>query len=532
MSAATEREAIWGALDRPWDLLIIGGGITGGSVLREATRAGLKALLVEQRDFAWGTSSRSSKLVHGGLRYLASGDVPLVRQSIRERKRLMAEGHGLVVPLDFMLATHREEGGKHWQGRAGIFLYELLTGRWPRGNHRPDRLRELEPALAQDEGLLGVPYDEAWVDDARLVLRILREAVTAGGSALNYVRVTGLLREEGRVAGVELHDTVGQRSATVRARAVVNATGVWADQVRAHVSGTPKLRPLRGSHLVFSSQRFPLTHGISFRHPSDNRFVCVLPWEDATLVGTTDLDHRLALDEEPSISPEELAYLMEAVQAEFPSLRLTLEDVVSCYAGVRPVISSGASDPSKESREHLVLEEEGLLTVTGGKLTTCRAIAHDALRALRGRLPELVALKSDGPFLDTPPSLDEASLTPQARLRLRGRYGAAVSALVASAQPGELAPVSRTSTLWAELRWAARGESVVHLEDLLLRRVRLGLLLPDGGESLLPAIRALCQEELGWDDTRWESEARAYRALWHTHYAVPRIPTEISVAAS
>jgi glycerol-3-phosphate dehydrogenase len=223
---------------------------------------------------------------------------------------------------------------------------------------------------------------------------------------------------------------------------------------------------------------------------------------------------------------------MEAVEARFPSLRLTLDDVVSCYSGVRPVISSGASDPSKESREHLVLEEEGLLTVTGGKLTTCRAIAHDALRALRGRLPELAALKSDGPFLDTPPSLDEASLTPQARLRLRGRYGAAVSALVASAQPGELGPVSRTSTLWAELRWAARGESVVHLEDLLLRRVRLGLLLPDGGESLLPALRALCQQELGWDDTRWESETRAYLALWRTHYAVPRDTTDISVAAS
>jgi glycerol-3-phosphate dehydrogenase len=359
------------------------------------------------------------------------------------------------------------------------------------------------------------------VDDARLVLRILREAVTAGGSALNYVRVTGLLREEGRVAGAELHDTVGQRSTTVRARAVVNATGAWADQVRAHVSGTPKLRPLRGSHLVFSSQRFPLTHGISFRHPSGNRFVCVLPWEDATLVGTTDLDHHLALDAEPSISPEEVAYLMEAVQAEFPSLRLTLEDVVSCYAGVRPVISSGASDPSKESREHLVLEEEGLLTVTGGKLTTCRAIAHDALRALRGRLPELAALKSDGPFLDTPPSLDEASLTPQARLRLRGRYGAAVSALVASAQPGELAPVSRTSTLWAELRWAARHEHVVHLDDLLLRRVRLGLLLPDGGAAHLPALRALCQRELGWDDARWDSEARAYLTLWRAHYGLP-----------
>ncbi|WNG35382.1 FAD-dependent oxidoreductase [Archangium violaceum] len=524
MSAFTERETLWGALAAPWDLIIIGGGITGASVLREATRAGLKALLVEQRDFAWGTSSRSSKLVHGGLRYLANGDVPLVRQSIRERQRLLAEGNGLVQPLDFMLASHPREGGKHWQGRAGIFVYELLTGRWPRGNHATAQLRELEPSLVQEEGLIGVPYDEAWVDDARLVLRILREGVAAGGSALNHVRVTGLLREDGRVTGVELMDTVGQRSATVRARAVVNATGVWADSVRAHLSAAPKLRPLRGSHLVFSSQRFPLAHGISFRHPRGDRFVCVMPWEDSTLVGTTDLDHHPSLDQEPSISSEEVAYLMEAVESRFPALKLTLDDVVSCYAGVRPVISSGASDPSKESREHLVLEEEGLVTVTGGKLTTCRAIAHDALRALRRRIPELASLEPEGPFLGTPPSLDDAPLSPEARLRLRGRYGADAPALVAMARPGELDSVPGTSTLWAELRWAARNESVVHLDDLLLRRVRLGLLLPRGGEAHLSAIRTLCQQELGWDDTRWESEARAYLTLWRTHYALPEQP--------
>ncbi|HEX5745964.1 MAG TPA: glycerol-3-phosphate dehydrogenase/oxidase [Archangium sp.] len=524
MSASTQRETLWGALAAPWDLIIIGGGITGASVLREATRAGLKALLVEQRDFAWGTSSRSSKLVHGGLRYLATGDVPLVRQSIRERQRLLAEGNGLVKPLDFMLASHPREGGKHWQGRAGIFVYELLTGRWPRGNHATARLRQLEPSLVQEEGLIGVPYDEAWVDDARLVLRILREAVAAGGSALNHVRVTGLLREDGRVAGVELTDTVGQRSATVRARAVVNATGVWADSVRAHLSAAPKLRPLRGSHLVFSSQRFPLAHGISFRHPRGDRFVCVMPWEDSTLIGTTDLDHHPSLDQEPSISSEEVAYLMEAVESRFPALKLTLEDVVSSYAGVRPVISSGASDPSKESREHLVLEEEGLVTVTGGKLTTCRAIAHDALRALRHRLPELAALEPHGPFLGTPPALEDAPLSPEARLRLRGRHGADAPALVAMARPGELDAVPGTSTLWAELRWAARHENVVHLDDLLLRRVRLGLLLPRGGTAHLPALRALCQQELGWDDARWESEAHAYLTLWRTHYALPEQP--------
>ncbi|HSP79949.1 MAG TPA: glycerol-3-phosphate dehydrogenase/oxidase, partial [Myxococcaceae bacterium] len=509
------------ALEQPWDLLVIGGGITGASILREASRAGLKALRVEQRDFAWGTSSRSTKLVHGGLRYLATGDLHLVRESIRERKRLLAEGRGLVVPLDFVLASHRREGTKRWQGRLGVSLYELLTGRWPRRSLDAEALHQWEPTLVQEEGLVGVPYDEAWVDDARLVLRILHEATASGGLALNYTRVTDLLREEGRVAGAKVEDVIGHRTTTVRARAVLNATGVWADQVRAHLSAAPKLRPLRGSHLVFPRERFPLAHGVSFRHPHDKRFVCAVPWEDSTLVGTTDLDHDRPLDEEPSISPAEAAYLLDAVEAEFPDLKLTLEDVVSCYAGVRPVISSGRSDPSKEPREHLVLEEEGLVTVTGGKLTTCRAIAHDALKALRRRLPELAALGREEPFLDTPPSLDDVPLPLPARLRLQGRHGADALAVVAAARPGELEPVPGSSTLWAELRWAARNESVVHLEDLLLRRTRLGLVLPGGGEALLPELRALCQQELGWDDARWEAEAHAYLSLWRTHHAPP-----------
>jgi glycerol-3-phosphate dehydrogenase len=527
MFEAGGREALWGALEQPWDLVIVGGGITGASILHEATRAGLKALLVEQRDFAWGTSSRSTKLVHGGLRYLATGDVHLVRQSIHERQRLLAEGAGLIIPLPFVLASHRREGRKRWQGRVGVAVYDVLTGRLPRGVYDSSTLHEKVPELVQEEDVRGVPYDEAWVDDARLVLRLLREAVVRGGAALNYARVTSLLREEGQVVGVELRDSAGERTATVRARAVVNATGVWADTVRAHLSAAPKLRPLRGSHLVFSRKRFPLTQGVSFQHPHDKRFVCVLPWEDATVVGTTDLDHTTSLDEEPSISPEEVAYLLESVQVEFPDLGLTLEDVVSCYSGVRPVIASGHDDPSKESRDHLVLVEEGLVTVTGGKLTTCRAIAHDALKVLKHRLPGVAALKKKGPFLETPPSLDDTPLAEDVRLRLRGRHGPDAPGLVAAARPGELEPVPDTSTLWAELRWAARAESIVHLDDLLLRRTRLGLLLPRGGEAHLPALRALCQEELGWDDARWEAETQAYLKLWRSHYSPPppaRIP--------
>jgi len=218
-----------------------------------------------------------------------------------------------------------------------------------------------------------------------------------------------------------------------------------------------------------------------------------------------------------------VSYLMAAAEALFPALNLSLSDVISTYAGVRPVIGSGQADPSRESRDHVVWEENGLLTVTGGKLTTFRLVALDALAAASGRLldlprlsRDLPALKPIGAELPGAEALDDWQ-----RRRLLGRYGADAAALVAAALPGELEPIPGTQTLWAELRWAARAEGVVQLDDLLLRRTRLGLLLPAGGESLLPAIRAISQPELGWDDARWEAEASAYLRLWRSSYSPP-----------
>jgi glycerol-3-phosphate dehydrogenase len=200
-----------------------------------------------------------------------------------------------------------------------------------------------------------------------------------------------------------------------------------------------------------------------------------------------------------------------------------VEDVVSTFAGVRPVIGSGEADPSKESRDHVVWEESGLMTVTGGKLTTFRLIALDVLKAVCDRLPDVPPLDARVPVLDQVDVILPGGehLDRTGRRRLLGRYGADAPSLVAAAKPGELEPVPGTQTLWAELRWAARAEGVVHLDDLLLRRVRLGHLLPQGGEALLPQVRAVCQAELGWDDVRWESEEAAYRELWHAHYSIP-----------
>jgi glycerol-3-phosphate dehydrogenase len=310
---------------------------------------------------------------------------------------------------------------------------------------------------------------------------------------------------------------------TLHAQVIINATGAWADELRGQINAPPRIRPLRGSHLIFPAWRLPVAQAISFLHPIDSRPVFIFPWEGITLVGTTDVDHTQPLCDEPRISPEEAAYLMAAVRAEFPSLNLTLDDVTATFAGVRPVIGTGQADPSKESRDHVVWEENGLLTVTGGKLTTFRLIALDALKAARRRLPDMPRPDSKMPVLNpinvALPGAER--LDDSTRRRLLGRYGADAPHLAAAAQAGELDPIPTTQYLWAELRWAARAEGVVHLDDLLLRRMRLGLLLPEGGKALLPRIRAICQPELGWDDARWEAEEAAFVELWRKAYALP-----------
>ncbi len=517
------RDGVWSDLAAPWDLIVVGGGITGAGILREAARLGLRALLVEQCDFGWGTSSRSSKLVHGGLRYLKEGRLRLTRAAVHERERLLAEGPGLIDPLGFLLTTYKGDHPGRWTYRAGLSIYDLLALQWSHRRYSPQDFQMLAPHVAQEGLEGGFRYGDAQTDDARLVLRLIREAVADGGAALNYAEAEGLLQAGGRVCGVRLRDRVQLRSAEVQARVVINATGAWADRLRREVGAEGRIRPLRGSHLIFPAWRLPVAQALSFLHPLDRRPVFIFPWEGITLVGTTDLDHDQPLDQEPCISPEEVAYLMAAVDAQCPALGLGLEDILSTFAGVRPVIGTGEHDPSKESRDHVVWEEGGLLTVTGGKLTTFRLIALDALRAVRHRLPEVGRLDADLPVL-APIDLElagEGALDDGARRRLLGRYAADAPALVAAAQPGELEAIPGTQTLWAELRWAARAEGVIHLDDLLLRRVRLGHLLPAGGEAEVPRIRAICQAELGWDDARWEAEAAAYRDLWRAAYGVP-----------
>jgi glycerol-3-phosphate dehydrogenase len=515
------REAIWRRLEEPWDLILIGGGITGAGILREATRMGLKALLLEQRDFAWGTSSRSSKLVHGGLRYLRQGRIGLLRTSVQERENLLDAGPGLVQPLGFLWATYEGSKPGRWLFEAGLSVYDLLAWQWSHTYHAARDFHMLAPHLRQRQLQGGFAYGDAQTDDARLVLRLIQEAVAGGAVALNYAKVTDLLHAGVAVSGVVVEDMVTGEMGLASGRAVVNATGAWADRLRAALGAPARLRPLRGSHLIFPSWRLPVAQAVSFAHPHDGRPVFIFPWEGVTIVGTTDVDHDTDLDAEPAISPEEAAYLMAAVAAYFPSLGVGLADALASFAGVRPVIGTGAA-PSDESRDHVIWQEDGLLTVTGGKLTTFRRIAHDALEAFRPRLPEM------GPWQDEAPALDPvggelggSGLDAETQQRLWGRYGASAPQVVAAAQDAELARIGDMPVLWAELRWAARAEQVVHLDDLLLRRVRLGLLAPEGGAGHEARIESICREELGWDEARWTEEWSAYRSLWRSYYAPP-----------
>lgn len=529
-----KRDALWEQLARSWDVVIVGGGITGAGILREATRMGLRALLVEQRDFAWGTSSRSSKLVHGGLRYLRQGRLSLTRASVRERERLLREAPGLVEPLDFLWVTYEGDRPGRWLFQLGLAVYDLLAGHWNHRFLRPAAVARLAPYLNREGLVGGFTYGDAQTDDARLVLRLIQEATAGRGVAINYVRAEQVLRGDGGlVRGVRVRDEIRERSADVYANSVINATGAWADRLRGQVVEREKaqrIRPLRGSHLVFPGNRLPVAQAISFAHPLDGRPVYIMPWERITLVGTTDVDHGQGLEWEPRISKQEVAYLMAAVEAHFGSLAINLEDAISTFAGVRAVVDSGKSNPSEESREHVVWEEDGLLTVTGGKLTTFRLVAQDALAAIGPRLgiaqasirEQTERILNDFTKVKIGPS-DPGALDEAARQRLWGRYGALAPEVARAARPGELARVPGSHCLWAEVRWAARAEGAVHLEDVMLRRTRLGLMLPEGGAALLERIGEICQCEMGWDDARREEEEAAYRTLWRRCYSVPAV---------
>lgn len=494
-----------------YDLVIVGGGITGAGILREAVRCGASVLLVEQGDFASGTSSWSSKLVHGGLRYLKQGHWRLTLESVRERQRLLDEAPGLVEAQPFLLPIYRDSGPGPWLIRLGLLVYDLMAGRLRSRWLGADEAIALEPSTRSEQRRGAMAYEDARTDDARLVLRLILDAIAAGAEALNYTRAA--LRGEGdRVCGVRLIDVGSGVQRDIDAALVINATGCWAGELAGAPAGAPVLRPLRGSHLVFPALRLPISRAVSWLHPADARPVFAYPWEGAVLYGTTDLDHRGDLSA-PRLGADEAEYLMAGLRFQFPALALKAADAISAFAGVRPVVASGRHDPSAESRESALWSSPGLVNITGGKLTTFRVTARQVLAEAARQQPRLAPAAEAAVFTAGAPGGDR---------RLQGRLGAvAAEALQRECPADEQQTIAGTPYRWAELRWSARHEHVRHLGDLLLRRTRLGLLMSGGGEAIFERVGAICREELGWDLACWQQELAQYRDDWQRQHAPP-----------
>jgi glycerol-3-phosphate dehydrogenase len=511
---------------RPWDVVVIGGGIVGAGVLREVARCGLRCLLVEQNDFASGTSSRSSKLIHGGLQYLARLELGMAWEAVRAREAMLRSEASLVERLGFVLPVL--DGGlsaRAWQYSALLTGYAALAGRLRVSRPLPVPEPERGGPHLRAGATRAFHYDDARTDDARLVLHVLRDGFRLGGTAVSYTRARTLLRDpSGRVVGAALEDRASGGTANVLARVVVNATGPWSDRLRAQLGEPPAIRRVRGSHLVLPRGRLPIPHAVAALLPSTGQHFFCIPWEGVTLVGTTAVEDTGSLDREPVIAPEEAFALLEGVNALFPALSLSPADVQATFAGLRAVVDRGSGAPAAGSRQAGIREEAGLVTVVGGKLTTFHTTARKVIDHLLPRFPGLRAPAEPPTVLSPDPAVPAGlPLAGPAALRLVGRYGLEGIEAIASMSSQDRQPMAPGAPLWGELRWAAQAEGVRHLDDLLLRRLRVGLTLPDGASGYLAGIRSVVQRELGWEDARWADEEARYRQLWRAAHGMPEL---------
>jgi glycerol-3-phosphate dehydrogenase len=476
-----------------FDLLILGGGITGAGVALDATLRGLRVALIDKGDFASGTSSISSKLVHGGLRYLEHGDFRLVYEALHERARLLRNAPHLVWPLRFILPFYEGERVPPWKWRLGLTLYDVLAGRGNLSRSRPlalDRLRRELPGLRADGLRGGAQYFDAQMDDARLCVEVVRTAALNGAVVANYVEATGFRIEGGTIRGVQARDHAGATELFIRARQVLNATGPWGDTVRrlAGETGGPLLQPTKGVHLVAPSMQLPAA--LLLLHPADGRVFFVIPWMGKTLLGTTDTEWTDPPDK-LRVTPDDERYLLEGYNHHFAPA-LVPEDVLGSFVGVRPLLAESAA-PSARSREfQMTTGPTGLLTVAGGKYTTFRHMAEALTDVICGRLGVQRRCRTRNFPLDgTPPEpwsdfVDAAvrrlrqvpGLGDAAARHLVGRYGRRAddvaayvrrdAALAAPAVTGE-------PDILAELAYQRDHEMALQPADFLLRRTRLGL---------------------------------------------------------
>jgi len=523
----------------PVDLLVIGGGITGAAIARDAALRGFRTALVEKGDFGSGTSSVSSRLIHGGLRYLEQYDLHLVLEASRERRVLLRIARHLVHPLPFLFPVYRGARVPAWKLRCGLWLYDLLAAfrnvRLHRWLGRKATLR-LEPGLRERDLRAAGLYYDAQTDDARLVLATMRSAAQAGALVASYAEAVSLLKPDGLVRGATVRDLLGEETRVVRALVVVNACGPWVDAVRRldAPDADPLLRLTKGAHVAVPRQRLGNTHAVTLTSPIDGRVMFVLPWADSdqSYIGTTDTDEDVSPDEVRATA-EDVIYLLRSANAFFPQARLSPNDVVATWAGLRALLRpDGNLAPSQVSREHRITESaSGLLTIAGGKLTTHRAMAQELvdrvaarLRALDGRprapRPPTHRLPLPGGETTDLEGLIKAAVERGASdataRHLVGTYGSEAAAVLNlvdkdRALGGRI--VAGRPELWAEVVHAVEREMAVRLSDVLVRRLHLFYKTRDQAVPASSAVADRLAAALGWDGARRAEEVAAYLHL-------------------
>lgn len=549
LSASQRLSALRAMAERDLDILVIGGGITGAGVALDAASRGYRVGLVEQADFASGTSSRSTKLVHGGIRYLPQFDFSLVREALLERARLVANAPHLVRPLPFLVPFYqglRRPLGIRLPSAAhpllplamntGLWLYDRLAGRMVLMRHRPVSVAEalhLFPYLRRDGLRRASLYYDAQTDDARLTIAVLRTAAAHGALCVNYARATALVREDGRVCGVEVEDRVSGERLRVRARWVVNAAGVWAAEVArlAGFGGSIELTLSKGVHLVLPRELVGLGDAaLVLPETEDGRLAFVVPWEGRAILGTTDTPYTGSM-EEPPVTDDDVAYLLRHAR-RFLNVELEPGDLVAAYAGLRPLVSSGGRSADISRRHAVVRHEPGFVSIIGGKLTTYRQMAQDvvdlvvredgasvdgsarAIGPCRTTHLPLVGAESPESWPMLVRDAVRAGLSPELAGRLLRRYGSEVKRILAlirdDASLGQpLAP--DVPCIGAEVVYACHATMPLHLEDMMVRRLRLALLEPRAGEQAARAVASLMARVLEWPADRVEAELERYR---------------------
>ena len=534
----SQRAALAELVAQPADLLVIGGGITGAGIARDAAMRGLRTILVEQNDFGWGTSSHSSRLIHGGLRYLEQGQLRLVFEASRERRILLSIAPHLVRPIPFIFPIHRKGRLFFWRLTAGMWLYDLLAlfrnVRWHRMLGKRGVLRS-EPMLRAMDLVGGARYYDAQCDDARLVLATVRSAATHGALVSNYMRVEQLEVVDGRVRGARVKDRLTREPGTIRATTVVNATGPWCDRIRRleFPHATPLLRPTKGAHVIVPRSRIGHNNALTITSPIDERVMFILPWGELSIIGTTDTD-TTAPPEELSVTPDDVLYLLRSANAYFPNARLTEEDVVGTFAGLRPLLAGEEGgrgrSASRVSREHRIIQgPNGMWTIAGGKLTTYRSMAAEMVDAV---VKELKKTFGRGGFR---PSATDREALPGGEARDLGEFRRAglelgLSALTVdhvvahfgteAAAVFNLARDDRSLlepihpehvAIKAEVVHCVRRELARTVEDMLVRRLHLFYETKDKGAASGAVVAEIMGSELGWSEDEIRQKAEDFR---------------------